>query len=164
MILTSFMIAINYPNKQTIYEYVNSFFENNMAIKSKVKNNLKHYADGILSAHKKSMRGIKRASNLKIHTSNIARSLKKFLKTLEKTKLALYNRVDKFMDRRCNYYISVDDTNVEKFGKKVFGTAYQRDNTKNAIIHCNTLVDCNITTKKGDLFVSGYSLSPKKVF
>lgn len=158
------MQAINYPNGQTIYEYTNSFFENIMATRHKVANNLKHYMDGMLSAHKKSMRGIKRASNLKIHASNISRSLKKFLRHLEKAKIALQDRVSKFIDRRSNYYISVDDTNVEKFGKKVYGATYQRDNTRNSMMLCNTLVDCNITTKKGDIFTPGYSLYLKKVF
>ena len=146
------MSTTNISDGYSIHEYVNNFFEKNIRLKSKVKQNLKHYVDGIITSHKKSMCGIKRASNLKIHVSNICRSLKKSLIPLQKSKVDLQKRVGKFIDKRSTFFISVDDTHAEKFGKKIYGVATQFDHTRNSFIRANTLVDCNVTSKKGDLF------------
>ena len=158
------MLAINYPENQTIYEYVNSYFENLIRMSSTVSNNLKQYCEGILASHKKSMRGIKRALNLKIHTSNISRSIGKFPKYVTNAKLAIYNGIEKFIDRRSNYYVSVDDTHLTKYGKYVYGTSYQYDSTLGSMLWCNTLVDSVVSSKKGGLFLSECTLYLKKFF
>ena len=151
------MLAIHYPNRQSIYEYVTSCFDELNTNNISLKEHLKDYAEGLIASHKKSIKGIKRALNLKNHTSTIYRSLKKARYLFKNVKNDLYNRIDTFIDRRSNFYISVDDTHLEKYGKKVYGASYQHDHTKDSILWCNTLVDDVVTSKKGDLFLrAGY--------
>lgn len=63
-------------------------------------------------------------------------------------------RIGIFMDRRKNVYVIIDDTSDIRYGKKVFAAAYQHNNTFNARLWQDTIVDCAIF--HNDAYINNY--------
>jgi len=81
---------------------------------------------------------------LEISAKSFAESLRKFFKEVNRAKEDVLLRVGIFIDRRKNVYVIVDDTPDIRYGKKVFAAANQHNNTFNARLWQNTIVDCAI--------------------
>lgn len=91
---------------------------------------------------------------LEISAKSFIGKLKEFFRDADRAKGEVLFRIGIFMDRRKNVYVIIDDTSDIRYGKKVFAAAYQHNNTFNARLWQDTIVDCAIF--HNDAYINNY--------
>ena len=100
---------------------------------------------------KKSIRKIIEKLCLEVSAKSFGESLRCFYKEAGRAKEGAIFRIGIFVDQRRNAYVIFDDTPDIRYGKKVFAAAYQHNNTFNARLWQNTIVDCTIFHKEAHI-------------
>ena len=91
---------------------------------------------------------------LEISAKSFIGKLKEFFRDADRAKGEILFRIGIFMDRRKNVYVIIDDTSDIRYGKKVFAAAYHHNNTFNARLWQDTIVDCAIF--HNDAYINNY--------
>lgn len=142
----------DYYSGYSIYEYIDDLFDRFFDVPQYQITHFKEFTRGLLGCRKKSLQSIKRTLNLENHISTISRNIKKVPEYLKSTKKEVLSQIETLFDKRSNYYVAIDDTMIQRYGKNVYGAAYQHDHSIGASIFANVFVDTIVTNKKGGLF------------
>lgn len=133
--------------QQTIKAFPWSYFEQGRVVAA--------ISDHLIAGRKKSLSSYQRTGIEEFTVRKLSYALliaEKHLDLLKESVCKEYNTID----RRQTFNISVDDTSVQRFGKKVFGASVHFDHARNGYEYGNVFVDFSVTARS--YYDSGYRI------